>query len=63
MASFAKSAVGNRADSLESTGRFGPISILWDYENEKSKFLGLFGLPTSGKSTVVHQDDLDTHLG
>jgi lipopolysaccharide transport system ATP-binding protein len=63
MASFAKSAIGNRADLLENTEWFGPISIFWDYENQKAKFLGMFGLPVSGKLMMVQNNDIFTHQG
>lgn len=35
--------------SIDSTDWFGPMSVRWDYQNEPAPFLGMFGLPVTGR--------------
>jgi lipopolysaccharide transport system ATP-binding protein len=40
---------GNLGQQLDRTEWFGPLQINWDYEMEAAPFLGMFGLPISGR--------------
>lgn len=42
---FGQPTLPNRGKRLDSTGRFGPLQIKWDYETRIAPFLGLFGIP------------------
>ncbi len=37
----------NRAVTVDETPWLGPLTVEWDYENEKAPFLGMFALPVS----------------
>lgn len=37
----------NRGIRLHSSPWLGPFDVIWDYENERSPFLGMFGPPTT----------------
>jgi len=39
----------NEGKNLDSTESIGPIDIQWDYEKDKSPFLGMVGLPMKGR--------------
>lgn len=43
----APGALPNRAKCIDETPWFGPLSVEWDYENEKAPFLGMFDLPVT----------------
>jgi len=47
----------NRGNKIDSTGLFGPISVRWNYEDDEAPFLGMYGLPASGKFTVVGSNE------
>lgn len=47
---FGQPTMPNRGVRLDSTGRFGPLAIHWDYENNTAPFVGLFGIPARIKS-------------
>ena len=40
----------NRGLVVDETPWLGPLTISWDYENDRAPFLGMFGIPVSGKS-------------
>lgn len=42
----------NRGNKIHTTGLFGPISVRWNYEHDEAPFLGMYGLPSTGKFTV-----------
>lgn len=42
----------NRGRNIDSTPALGPLSIVWDYENERAPFLGMAGLPNEGAFRV-----------
>jgi len=44
-ATFGQPTLPNRGVRLDSTGRFGPLHIHWDYEKQSAPFLGQFGIP------------------
>ncbi len=37
----------NRGTTVDETPWLGPLSVEWDYENDKAPFLGMFALPVS----------------
>ena len=39
----------NQGENLDSTPSLGPIDVQWDYEKDKSPFLGMVGLPAEGQ--------------
>ncbi len=39
----------NRGERLDETSWIGPLRISWDYEQAKAPFLGMFGLPATGR--------------
>lgn len=39
----------NKGIELDTTEWFGPFRVDWDYETEAAPFLGMFGLPASGR--------------
>jgi lipopolysaccharide transport system ATP-binding protein len=39
----------NQGESLDSSDPIGPIVLRWDYEKEQAPFLGMFGLPATGR--------------
>lgn len=41
--------VPNQGESLDSSDPIGPIVIQWDYRNDQAPFLGMFGLPATGR--------------
>lgn len=42
-------SVANRGTRLDAAEAIGPISVLWDYENERAPFLGMVGLPANAE--------------
>ena len=42
-------ASANQGFVIETTPWLGPFSITWDYESNRAPFLGMFGIPVSGK--------------
>jgi len=44
----------NKGTELDTTGWFGPFRIDWNYETEPAPFLGMFGLPASGRLTLAN---------
>jgi len=40
----------NQGLVVDETPWLGPLTISWDYENHRAPFLGMFGIPVSGKS-------------
>ena len=43
------SLLPNRGSEVEKTPWLGPITVSWDYENERAPFLGMVGLPVVGR--------------
>jgi lipopolysaccharide transport system ATP-binding protein len=39
----------NKNEEIDSTPWFGPLQVTWDYERDPAPFLGLFGLPVTGR--------------
>ena len=39
----------NQGFVIDSTPWLGPFSVHWDYESDKAPFLGMFGIPVSGR--------------
>ena len=39
----------NQGFVLDTTPWLGPFSVHWDYESDKAPFLGMFGIPVSGR--------------
>lgn len=53
MINFGLHANANIGSNLDSTGWIGPITIDWDYTNDRAPFLGMFGVPVSGRLILV----------
>lgn len=47
----------NQGDNLDSTPSLGPISIQWDYQQDVAPFLGMVGLPATGRFIIGATDD------
>lgn len=41
--------VANHGTRFDAAEAIGPISVLWDYENDRAPFLGMVGLPASAE--------------
>lgn len=41
----------NLGEELDSSPSIGPIVVHWDYEKDQAPFLGMFGLPATGRFT------------
>ncbi|MGH9428706.1 MAG: polysaccharide ABC transporter ATP-binding protein, partial [Terriglobia bacterium] len=39
----------NQGFVVDTTPWLGPFAVSWDYENDRAPFLGMFGIPVSGK--------------
>ena len=37
----------NKGPSIDETPWLGPLEVVWDYENQKAPFLGMFGIPVT----------------
>lgn len=35
---------------------FGPVLIMWDYNEERAPFMGMFGLPALGHFLEINKD-------
>lgn len=57
MVSISNPVKSNQGDSLDSTPSLGPISIQWDYEQDVAPFLGMAGLPATGRFIIGATDD------
>lgn len=44
----------NKGLELDTTDWFGPFRVDWDYEAEAAPFLGMFGLPASGRLILAN---------
>ncbi|MCI0626705.1 MAG: ABC transporter ATP-binding protein [Acidobacteria bacterium] len=42
-------ASANQGFVVDGTPWLGPLAVSWDYENHRAPFLGMFGIPVSGK--------------
>jgi len=42
----------NQGYALDQTPNLGPITLTWDYSKEVAPFLGMFGLPITGKYLI-----------
>lgn len=51
-----KPSLPNRDIGLDTTDWFGPIRVDWDYETRVAPFLGMFGLPVSGRLVQCETD-------
>lgn len=40
----------------DQTPWVGPISVNWDYDNEKAPWLGMFGLPSKARFLSFHEE-------
>ncbi len=49
MVNFAQPSGKNSGFVKDSTGWFGPFEVRWDYSNSTAPFLGMFGLPVTGR--------------
>lgn len=54
---FLASEIGlpNRGKTLDESPWLGPLSITWDYENERAPWLGMFGLPVDVSITELSE--------
>jgi lipopolysaccharide transport system ATP-binding protein len=59
MVAFGRAVASNRGEPVEDTGWIGPIDVEWDYDNERAPFLGMFGLPVTGR---VVDGEADAHV-
>lgn len=44
-----KASATNRGEIIDETPKLGPITVTWDYENEKAPWFGMFGLPSQAR--------------
>lgn len=49
--------VPNRGHMIDESSWIGPLTITWDYENEKAPWLGMFGIPTDAR--IIDMDTLE----
>lgn len=49
--------VPNRGQVIDTTPWLGPLTITWDYENEKAPWLGMFNIPSQARLIKVHEDE------
>ena len=47
----------NRGVVVDQTPWLGPLTVCWDYENEKAPWLGMFGIPFS--LTFIHPSEME----
>ena len=45
--------LANRGKTVDESPWLGPISITWDYENDRAPWLGMFGLPVKASITEL----------
>lgn len=47
--SLGRPVAANRGECVEASDWFGTLQVQWDYEQQRAPFLGMFGLPTTGR--------------
>ncbi len=52
MVSLGNPIKNNQGENLDSSPLLGPISIQWNYEQDGAPFLGMVGLPATGKFII-----------
>jgi lipopolysaccharide transport system ATP-binding protein len=55
---LSRPADANNSSDIDSTPWFGPLQVMWDYEREPAPFLGLFGVPMSGRVCSPDVDEV-----
>lgn len=55
-------AVPNRGNMLDESSWIGPITVTWDYENDKAPWLGMFGMPTKARISDLKRLISETEL-
>jgi lipopolysaccharide transport system ATP-binding protein len=48
----------NRGLALDQTPWLGPFTVVWDYENWRAPFLGMFGVPVQGQFLDLSEEPL-----
>lgn len=47
---------------IEESPWLGPITITWDFENEKAPWFGMFGLPVKSRFISLNSQDANTYV-
>lgn len=62
MVSLGQPVGPNQGSNLDSSPMLGPLSVAWDYGQEKAPFLGMVGLPAQALFRALKVDEEEQHV-